>query len=548
MPRQVVSALLLAAVLAGGSAARAQEDPAEVTIGERLFLETRFAEFFARNATDVNQPLAAGDPVVDETTTTGAPLPGPFAGSSINCRACHFVDEHLLTSGGGMRTYADFARRSPVSAREDGHLTTVRNSPPLVNASLERGPGLLLHFDGEFATLEALVLATLTGRNYGWLPSESALAVAHIARVIREDDGSGVLAQQLGGSYARVLKSTDPTLPVEFRLREAFRLDVEQGSDAKIVDTVARLIAAYVRALEFESDEAGGFVGAPFDSFLVANGLPRFRRDGETAQNYSKRLRGSLKRLRNPQFVADGPFAFHDQQRVFGAAELEGLRVFLTEPPKQGVGPTELLQGGIGNCVACHPAPLFTDFRFHNTGMSQLDYDAVHGDGGFLALAVPDLATRNLDPEAWLPATPQHPNASEPFRAIPSEGDPQLADLGLWNVFANADFPEPQNRLTRALCFKLKPRRGCAPDLLLARSLGAFKTPGLRDLSHSAPYLHAGAFDTLEEVVEFYRDVSDLARAGELRNAAPELPGIALSAQDVSPLAAFLRSLNEDYQ
>ena len=48
--RQVVSALLLAAALAGGPAASAQDDPAEVTIGERLFLETRFAQFFARNA------------------------------------------------------------------------------------------------------------------------------------------------------------------------------------------------------------------------------------------------------------------------------------------------------------------------------------------------------------------------------------------------------------------------------------------------------------------------------------------------------------------
>ena len=46
MPHQVVSALLFAAALAGGFAANAQEeagDPGEVTIGERLFLETRFA-------------------------------------------------------------------------------------------------------------------------------------------------------------------------------------------------------------------------------------------------------------------------------------------------------------------------------------------------------------------------------------------------------------------------------------------------------------------------------------------------------------------------
>jgi len=523
----------------------AQDDPAEVTIGERLFLETRFAEFFARNATDVNLPLPAGDPVVATVQTTGAPLPGPFAGASLNCRSCHFVDEELGVSRGGMRTYSDFARRSPVSAREDGHTTTVRNSPPLVNASLERPNGLMLHFDGEFATLEELVLATLTGRNFGWLPDESQLAVAHIARVIREDDGTGALAQQSGGSYARVLKSTDPTLPDEFRLRELFRVDVERDSDAKIVDTVARLISEYVRALEFETDDVGGFVGSPFDRFLELNALPRFLRGSETPENFTKRLRGALKKLRNPQFVADGPFAFHDQQRVFGATELEGLRVFLNPPPKSGIGPVELLQGGIGNCAVCHPAPLFTDFRFHNTGVSQRDYDAVHGDGSFLLLPVPDLATRNLDPEAWLPATPQHPDSEEPFRALPSEANPQLVDLGVWNVFENPDFPAPQNRLKRMLCFK--PRRGCDPDVLLSRAVGAFKTPGLRDLSHSAPYLHDGGSETLEDVVEFYRQASELARDGSLRNGAAPISGIVLSPQDVSPLAAFLRSLNEDY-
>jgi cytochrome c peroxidase len=545
MPRSTPAALVLWIALAGALAAHAQEDPAEVTVGERLFLETRFAEFFARNATDVNLPLAAGDPVVATTATTTGPLPGPFAGESINCRSCHFVGEQLGVAGGGMRTYADFTRRSPVSAREDGHTTAVRNSPPLVNASLERPNGLVLHFDGEFATLEALVLATLTGRNFGWLPGESQLAVAHIARVIREDDGSGALAQQFGGSYARVLASTDPTLPVDFRLRPLFRVDVERDSDAKIVDTVARLISAYVRSLEFETDEAGAFVGSPFDLFLERNGLPRFLRHGETPQNYSKRLRGMLKKLRSPRFVADGPFALHDQQRLFGATELEGLRIFLAEPPKKGLLPSDVLSGGIGNCVACHPAPAFTDFRFHNTGVSQFEYDAVHGEGSFAALGVPDLATRGLDPDEWLPATAQHPNAREPFRAIPSAANPALADLGLWNVFANPDFPEPQDRLKRMLCRKV---RRCDSELALGRALAAFKTPGLRDLSHSAPYLHDGGSDTLEDVIEFYREASRLARAGELRNGAPAMAGIALRTDDVAPLAAFMRSLNEDYQ
>ncbi|MEO6811482.1 MAG: cytochrome c peroxidase [Isosphaeraceae bacterium] len=36
------------------------------------------------------------------------------------------------------------------------------------------------------------------------------------------------------------------------------------------------------------------------------------------------------------------------------------------------------------------------------------------------------------------------------------------------------------------------------------KELGAFKTPTLRDLSHTAPYMHDGSEQTLEEVVEFY--------------------------------------------
>ena len=39
-----------------------------------------------------------------------------------------------------------------------------------------------------------------------------------------------------------------------------------------------------------------------------------------------------------------------------------------------------------------------------------------------------------------------------------------------------------------------------------------------------------------------------LARAGRMRNPAPELRGIALTSSDVTALAAFLRSLNEDYE
>src|SRR5262249_9127804 len=142
--------LLSGTLIAIHSAAFAQDaDPAEVAIGERLFLETRFSQFFAsQSAGNANAAFTSGDPVVNQTVTTDAPQPGPFAGQAINCRACHLVDEHNATLKN--RTYADFARRSPIPARADGLTLAARNSPALVNASLKRPSGVLLHFDGEF--------------------------------------------------------------------------------------------------------------------------------------------------------------------------------------------------------------------------------------------------------------------------------------------------------------------------------------------------------------------------------------------------------------
>ncbi|HBR51995.1 MAG TPA: hypothetical protein DEA71_18190, partial [Nitrospira sp.] len=207
--------------------------------------------------------------------------------------------------------------------------------------------------------------------------------------------------------------------------------------------------------------------------------------------------------------------------------------------------PTELATGTIGNCIACHAAPNFTDFKAHNTGTTQKEYDSIpgHGSGAFMNLAIPSLDSRTADD---LPATEQYPTASERFRAVPSSGT-TLTDLGLWNVFANPDMPTPQSKIRTVLCDEEQPCSTSQRELL-DRALARFKTPGLRDLGHSAPFMHNGQFDTLDEILEFYREMSDLARKGILRNGAAQLRGIALRQNDIAPLAAFLKALNEDYQ
>ena len=505
-------------------------DPAEVVIGERLFMETRFAY------SHFNDPKK-GDPVMATTQTIGEPLPGPFRGQDMNCRACHLVDEHAETKGAGIRSYSDFARLSPQPKRKiDPSPTRPRNAQSLVNASLPREVGFLLHHDGQFASLEDLVKDTLTGREYGWLPGEYQQAVKHIARIVRHDDGQGEDIEEFGGAYRLSLKGTHASVPAHLRLPARYRIDVDAASDEEILDGIAKLVAAYVADLSFEQNSSGEFNASPYDQFLHKNNLPRKPRQNESASTYSVRLLQAIKNLKQSRFVRDKKMKSHYQEFRFGPVELQGMKIFFSR--EEG-----------GNCIACHEAPAFTDFQFHNTGVTQHHYDKIHGQGSFQKVKIPTLAERSRNHNKYLPATRQHPNATGHFRSIVKKTKSGFTDLGLWNIYANPDFPAPQAAINDILCQfqKQQQKDDCSKSTLLQNSIARFKTPGLRDLGHSSPYMHNGVFDTLEQVLAFYLTSSSLIKADKLRNAAPEIHQMRLSTEELSPLVAFLRSLNEDY-
>ena len=68
---------------------------------------------------------------------------------------------------------------------------------------------------------------------------------------------------------------------------------------------------------------------------------------------------------------------------------------------------------------------------------------------------------------------------------------------------------------------------------------GAFKTPTLREVANTAPYMHDGSIQTLEEVVEFYD------RGGILnKNLDPDIKPLKLTRQEKADLVAFLRALS----
>ena len=504
----------------------------EAAIGRRLFSETRFAQYFwAHGGADLNRPLLRGDPILDETLTMHDPVRGAFAGQSMSCRSCHFVAEQT-TTGLGIRAYADFAIRSPIPEREDGWTRTLRNTPPLVNAMRVRPGGQFLHFDGEFPSGESLTIGTFIGRNFGWLDQERPVAVRHIARVIREDNGIGFGGPEYGGAYGRILLGTDPGIPPEFRVPETLRIDVQKATDDEILVRVGELVDAFLRSLEFSKSTDGEYQGSPYDVFLMKNRLPRLPAPGETDLAYSRRLRGLLEAIGTPVFVgaADGTFRTHAQSFTFGQREWDGLRMFLAEPSSGVVG-----QGGrTGNCLVCHPAPHFTDLDFHNTGAAQWEYDSVHGEGAFAEWRVPGFDERQKDPKS-----------TKRYRSIPLRDQPDFTDLGVWAIYAQPEYPGLRAFLDGRFAAEFGAE---SLDTRLARTVGMFKTPGLRDLGHSAPYLHTGQSSTLESVIFFYRFTSDLAREGKVRSGDSEMARISLGLGDAGSVAAFLRSLNEDFE
>jgi cytochrome c peroxidase len=69
--------------------------------------------------------------------------------------------------------------------------------------------------------------------------------------------------------------------------------------------------------------------------------------------------------------------------------------------------------------------------------------------------------------------------------------------------------------------------------------IGAFKTPTLREIHRTAPYMHDGSLATVEDVIEFYD------RGGEPNPfLSPDMRPLQLTREEKQALLAFLRSLS----
>lgn len=74
---------------------------------------------------------------------------------------------------------------------------------------------------------------------------------------------------------------------------------------------------------------------------------------------------------------------------------------------------------------------------------------------------------------------------------------------------------------------------------------GKFKTPSLRNIALTAPYMHDGRFDTLEEVITHYTRGVERAPQLDPNLAKHPGPGVPLSPRDRDALIAFLKTLTD---
>ena len=73
-------------------------------------------------------------------------------------------------------------------------------------------------------------------------------------------------------------------------------------------------------------------------------------------------------------------------------------------------------------------------------------------------------------------------------------------------------------------------------------TMGSMKTPSLRNVSKTAPYMHAGQYKTLLDVVKHYNDPPPLVYR------LTDLLDIELTDTEINQLVAFLKSLDSEVE
>lgn len=111
-------------------------------------------------------------------------------------------------------------------------------------------------------------------------------------------------------------------------------------------------------------------------------------------------------------------------------------------------------------------------------------------------------------------------------------GEPHFHNTGLYNVDGRGGLPGTD--------------QGLANETLKNSDVGRFRTPTLRNISVTAPYMHDGSVGTLAEVIDHYASGGRAAQKGDpspLRS--PLVTGFKITLSERADLIAFLNSLTD---
>ena len=230
-----------------------------------------------------------------------------------------------------------------------------------------------------------------------------------------------------------------------------------------------------------EDAELRGAYEAIFGALPEGNGTLEIDR---TFSNVGKALAAYERRIVSRRAPFD---VFVEGLREDDPVKLEAL----SEPARRGLA----LFVGRGRCRMCHGGPNLSDGEFHGTGIAPLG-------GGDLT-----------DPARYAGIEKL---LADPFNA-----------LGVFSDDREGEAARALETLARG------------PE-----SWGEYRTPSLRNVALTAPYMHEGQMDTLEDVVRFYSTLEGSAPPGHHQERV--LTPLNLTDEERADLVQFLRSLTDE--
>lgn len=287
---------------------------------------------------------------------------------------------------------------------------------------------------------------------------------------LEEDAFASTQSKKSIGMEGRTLRRNAPSLLNVVYQRTLFhdgresRIDLQVWMPLLAEDEMANPSMGYVLDRIGELDD----YRAQFNRVYPAEGIS-VHSVGDAIATYEATLLSANSRFDRWQFGGE--------TGLLTEAEESGFRIFT----------------GKGGCSACHrieqESALFTDHRFHNTGIG---YRAAMGpDRVYVIPLAPGVTT----------------SMSE--RQINAFGESPRNDVGRFEVTL-----EESDRW-------------------------AYKTPSLRNVSRTKPYMHDGSIATLEDVVEYYSSGAAAPHATD-----GIFTRLDLSAGEKADLVAFLRTLD----